>query len=227
MSRKDRTLIEWKPSGSRLLKARFNSKYTKLTVIMCYAPIEDAEEADKNAIYEQLQAVTDKVPTHDLLMVLGDLNARPGNNNIGRDRVMGKHGIGTINDNGERLCHFCDENNMVIGDVRVYRGADVASDHNLLVAVVSLKLRRARRGQRRGQQFHSRKLRDDRIRQAFRQELKKRFQILGKEQEMNVDSFNQAFKAAGEKVLGFRKRKRKEWIQGETWEKIKTRRVVK
>ena len=39
----------------------------------------------------------------------------PGNNNIGRDRVMGKHGIGTINANGERLFHFCDENNMVIG----------------------------------------------------------------------------------------------------------------
>lgn len=50
MSRKmERTLIEWKPSGSRLLKASFNSKYTKLTVIVCYAPIEDAEEADKDA----------------------------------------------------------------------------------------------------------------------------------------------------------------------------------
>ena len=82
--------MEGKPSGSRLLKARFNSKYTELTVIVCYAPIED-----------QLQAVTDKVPTHDLLMVLGDLNARPANNNIGRDCVMGKHGIGTINDNGD------------------------------------------------------------------------------------------------------------------------------
>ena len=44
---------------------------------------------------------------------------------------------------------------------------------------------------------------------------------------MNIDPFNQAFKAAGEKVLGFKKRKREEWIQGETWEKIKTRRVVK
>ena len=58
MSRKmERTLIEWKPSGSRLLKARFN-----------YAPTEDAEEADKDAFYDQLQAVTDEVPTHDLLM---------------------------------------------------------------------------------------------------------------------------------------------------------------
>ena len=96
---------------------------------------------------------------------------------------MRKHGIGTLNDNRERLCHFCDENNMVIGgtlfqhrdihkttwtspsgatksqidhirnngkwrsssqDVRAYRVADVASDRNLLVAVVSLKLRKAR-----------------------------------------------------------------------------------
>ena len=201
MSReKERTLIEWKPLEPRLLKAKLNSKYTKLTVIACYAPTEDADEADKDAFYDQLQAVTDEVPTHDLVMVLGDLNARPGNNNIGRDRVMGKHGIGTINDNGERLCHFCEENNMVIRgtlfqhrdihkttwtspsvtiksqidhilikgkrrsslqDVRAYRGADVASDHNLLVAVLSLKLRRARRRQGRGHQFDSSKLKDD------------------------------------------------------------------
>ena len=55
MSRKmERTLIKWKTSGSRLLKARSNSKYTKLTVIVCYAPIEDVEEADKGAFYGQL-----------------------------------------------------------------------------------------------------------------------------------------------------------------------------
>ena len=179
---------------------------------------------------------------------------------------MGKYGIGTSNDNGERLCHFCEENNMVIGgtlfqhrdihkttytspsgntksqvdhipingkwrtslqDVRAYRGADVASDHNLLVAVLSLKLRRARRRQGRGHQFDSSKLKDDRVRQDFRRELKNRFQILGEEQEMNIDSFNQVFKAAGEQVLGFKKRKKEEWIQGKTWEKIETRRRVK
>ena len=75
---------------------------------MCYALVEDAEEVDRegNIFYHQLQTVPDKVPTHDHLMVLGDFNAKPGNNNICRDRVMGKYGIGIINDNGERLCHF-------------------------------------------------------------------------------------------------------------------------
>ena len=113
--------------------------------------------------------------------------------------------------------------------MRAYRGADVASDHNQLVAVLSLKLRRARRRQGRGQQFDSSKLKDDRTRQDFRRELKNRFQILGEEQETNIDSFNQVFKAAGEKVLGFKKRKKEEWIEeeGKTLKKIETRRGVK
>ena len=52
-------------------------------VIVCHGSIEE-----RDAFYDQLQAVTDKVPTHDLLIVLEDLNATPGNNNTGRDRVM-------------------------------------------------------------------------------------------------------------------------------------------
>ena len=67
---------------------------------------------------------------------------------------------------------------------------------------VSLKLRKALRGQRRGHQFDSSELRDDQIRQAFRRELKNRFQILGEEHKMNISSFNQAFKEAGEKEEG-------------------------
>ena len=44
---------------------------------------------------------------------------------------------------------------------------------------------------------------------------------------MNIHSFNQVFKAAGEKVLSFKKRKKEKWIQGKTGEKIETRRGVK
>ena len=44
---------------------------------------------------------------------------------------------------------------------------------------------------------------------------------------MNIDAFNQTFKAVKEKVLGIKKRKREDWIQWETWDKIKTRREVR
>ena len=56
--------------------------------------------------YGQLQAATEEVRTHDMLMIIGDLNARVGDKNRDRERVMGKHGFGTINNNGERLYDF-------------------------------------------------------------------------------------------------------------------------
>ena len=59
----EKTLLKWKPLGPRLLKARFNSRYTKLTVVVGYAPIEDAAEENS---YEQLQAATEEVPAHDM-----------------------------------------------------------------------------------------------------------------------------------------------------------------
>ena len=45
---------------------------------------------------------------------MGDLNAEVGEDNEGCECIMGKHGIGVRNDNGERLVDFCSLNNLVI-----------------------------------------------------------------------------------------------------------------
>ena len=262
----EKALLEWKPFVSRLPKARFHSKYTKLSVLVCYAPTEDANAEVKDAFYDQLQTAVESVHAHDMLLILGDLNAKVGSDNTGREHVMGKHGIGTINDNGERLADFCEENNLLIGgtlfqhkhihkttwtspdgttknqidhviinrrwrsslqDVRAYRGADVASDHTLVLAVVSLKLRRSKGRQARQQRLDSGRLNESLTKQAFAVEVKNRFQVLGEQQEMTIDGFNQALWEAGEKVLGFRRKKKEEWIKEETWKKIDERRQTK
>ena len=262
----EKALLEWKPFGSRLLKARFHSKYTKLSVLVCYAPTEDANAEVKDAFYDQLQTAVESVHAHDMLLILGDLNAKVGSDNTGREHVIGKHGIGTFNDNGERLADFCEENNLLIGgtlfqhkhihkttwtspdettknqidhviinrrwrsslqDVRAYRGADVASDHTLVLAVVSLKLRRSKGRQARQQRLDSGRLNESLTKQAFAVEVKNRFQVLGEQQEMTIDGFNQALREAGEKVLGFRRKKKEEWIKEETWKKIDERRQTK
>jgi hypothetical protein len=44
-----------------------------------------------------------------------DLNAKVGSINVGKEQVMGKQGCGIINDNGNRLVNFWEENNLVIG----------------------------------------------------------------------------------------------------------------
>ncbi|KAH3831051.1 hypothetical protein DPMN_104311 [Dreissena polymorpha] len=42
-----KSLIEWKPINERLMSARFNSAYAKLTIVVCYAPTEVAEDTEK------------------------------------------------------------------------------------------------------------------------------------------------------------------------------------
>ena len=106
--------MEWKPLGKRLIMARFKSKNTNLTVITCYAPIEDSEVAQKDVFYDQLQQVIQEVPSH-VLCAIGDFNARVGSNNEGRKEIMGRNGCGNINHNGRRLYDLCAENNVAIG----------------------------------------------------------------------------------------------------------------
>ena len=104
MTRKvEKTLLEWKPVNDRLMKVRFNSKFAKFTIIECYAPTEEAEEEEKDELYEQLELVVEEeirtTPRHDVLMVIGDLNARVGEDNTGKERAMGTQGFGCANNN--------------------------------------------------------------------------------------------------------------------------------
>ena len=103
------TLMEWEPINERLIK------YCKLTIIQCYAPTNDSEDEVKEDLYEQLQADVAKVPQHDMLLVMGDMNGKIGSDNTDRERAIGSQGCGTINNNGERLVNLCLNNNCVIG----------------------------------------------------------------------------------------------------------------
>ena len=109
------SLLEWEPISERMIRARFHSKHCKLTVIQCYAPTNDAEEEDKEDLYEQLEQTVSKVPIHDMLWIIGDMNAKVGTDNTGRERAMGIHGCGIMNNNGERLTDFCLDNNCLVG----------------------------------------------------------------------------------------------------------------
>jgi len=107
-------LIDWSLINERMIKARFYSKFVKLTMIHAYAPTNDADEVTKEDFYGKLQEVAEQVHKHDMLIITGDMYAKVGNLVNGLGRVMGQHGLGTVNDNGERLKEFCDFNEMVI-----------------------------------------------------------------------------------------------------------------
>ena len=110
----EKTLSEWKPVNDRMMKVRFNSKFAKLTIIACYAPTEEAEEEEKDEFYEQLEEEIRTTPRHDVLMVIGDLNATVGEDNTVKERAMGTQGFGCAINNGDRLSDLCVESRLVI-----------------------------------------------------------------------------------------------------------------
>ena len=94
---------------------QFKTRFIKLSVVTCYAPTEAAEKEEKDNFYDSLQSTLEDIPKHDVLVVLGDFNARVGSDNTDRERIMGKHGTSTMTGNGSRLCDMCGDNDIVIG----------------------------------------------------------------------------------------------------------------
>ena len=93
------SLVSWTPVSDRLLQVRLTHQHGKLTVIVAYAPTEDSADDDKDNFYNQLQSVVLSTPTHDQLVVLGDINAISGTSHQGFENVVGPYGSGLTNDN--------------------------------------------------------------------------------------------------------------------------------
>ena len=101
-------------------------------------------------------------------------------------------------------------------DVKANRGADIGSDHVLVVATVSLKLQKTKRGEERQERFDTAKLNNSNTEKAFKLEMNNRFHVLQDEQEMNIDSFNQVLTETSKALPGYRKNRKEEWIKTDT-----------
>jgi len=110
------SLIEWEGHGSRIIHATFKTK-EKFTfnIVQCYAPTNDKDEEVKEEFYDRLQSVIDNIGDRNVTILMGDLNAKVGDDNTGFEEVMGRHGLGMMNDNGEKFANFCAANQLVIG----------------------------------------------------------------------------------------------------------------
>ena len=116
--RVSKTLRGWEAHGPRIILASFTTnKRLNINVIQVYAPTNDAPAEEKDDFYTRLQEIVDTLPTRDVNVVMGDLNAKVGCNNSSLEHIMGRHGVGEAeaNDNGERLQDFCAFNRIVIG----------------------------------------------------------------------------------------------------------------
>ena len=97
-----------------MISVCFQGKPFNLTAIQDYAPTSNAEEAEVEWFYEDLQDLVELTSKKDVLFIIGDWNAKVGSQET--PGVTGKFGLGIRNEAGQRLIEFCQENAVVIAN---------------------------------------------------------------------------------------------------------------
>ena len=100
--------------NDRMISICVQGKPFNIIVIQVYAPTSNAEEAEVEQFYEDLQDLLELTPKKDVLFIIGDLNAKVGSQET--PGVTGKFDLGVQNEAGQRLIEFCQENALVIAN---------------------------------------------------------------------------------------------------------------
>ena len=97
-----------------MISVRLQGKPFNITVIQIDAPTSNAEEAEVEWFYEDLQDLLELTPKKDVLFIIGDWNAKVGSQET--PGVTGKFGLGMRDEAGQRLIQFCQENALFIAN---------------------------------------------------------------------------------------------------------------
>ena len=87
-----------------MISVLFQGKPFNIMVIQAYAPSSNAEEAEVEWFYEDLQELLELTPRKDVLFIIGDRNAKLGSQET--PGLTSKFGLGIQNEAGQRLTEF-------------------------------------------------------------------------------------------------------------------------
>jgi len=263
------TIMSYKFISERIMLVRIRCKFRNTTLIQCYAPTEDAQVEVKEAFYDLLSKTLSDITKSDLVVLMGDFNAKVGSNNVDIENVIGKHGVGEMSENGELLVELCGLNELRIGgtlfphklchkvtwvspdsvtqnqidhicvsakwsntlhDVRNKRGADIGSDHHLLLGLLKLSVK----PQHKPKPTNRKKYDIDKLNSAaqktvFCDTLRNKFDQLPTTNNIQQewDNFKNAVTETCDSTLGIVKRNEQDHITPYTWSLIEKRADVK
>ena len=107
------------PISERILSIRIKTHLSYATIIAVYAPTNPTNPTSEacvpsDSFYDNLQATLSSAPQKDMIIIMGDFNARVGSDSNQWKAVIGPHGLGVSNENGKRLLDFCSANQLIV-----------------------------------------------------------------------------------------------------------------
>ena len=109
-----RHVKSWKCASERMVKLKVSIEC--YTLVQVYAQTDDSKSEAKDEFFVELQRVVEEVGRREILIVMGDLNARVGRNTEVWGSVLGCHGEDVINESGKRLLRFCSVNELIVAN---------------------------------------------------------------------------------------------------------------
>ncbi|CAF1396827.1 unnamed protein product [Adineta steineri] len=100
--------------NDRMISIQFQGNPLNITLIQEYAPTTEAEEDEIEQFYADLQQLLDAAPKKDVIVIMGDWNAKVGSTTT--SGITGNFGLGVRNEAGDRLVDFCQNNSMFIAN---------------------------------------------------------------------------------------------------------------
>ena len=100
--------------SNRMISIWFQDRPLNIAVIQDYAPTSNAEEAEVEWFYKDLQDLLELTPEKDVLCIIRDCNAKVGSQETPGE--TGSFGLGLQNEAGLRQIEFCQENTLVIAN---------------------------------------------------------------------------------------------------------------
>ena len=97
-----------------MISVHFQGKPFNITIIQVYALTSNAEEAEVDWFYEDLQDLLELTPQKYVLFTIGDWNTKVESQET--PGVTGKFGLGVQNEAQQRLTVFCQKNTLLIAN---------------------------------------------------------------------------------------------------------------
>lgn len=107
-------VLEYQTVNDRICKIRLKGRFRNVSIVSAHAPTEDKSDEEKEIFYETLDQVLSRIQRYDMILVMGDFNAKIGSLES-QASVAGRFTLHDYNsDNGDYLAEFAARNKLVM-----------------------------------------------------------------------------------------------------------------